>query len=87
MTYITVSKDHPRGRGENGNAGAFLPGREGSSPRARGKLATVAAQKISLRIIPAGAGKTVNHELTQEEIEDHPRGRGENAARTPIWPS
>ena len=33
-----------------------------------------------IRITPADAGKTLGHELTIDEIQDHPRGCGENTA-------
>ena len=44
----------------------------------RGKHAAQKARFLTLRITPAGAGKTVHHHAPAERGEDHPRRCGEN---------
>ena len=51
-------QDHPRRCGENTLPEADLAGRAGSPPQVRGKLSTKPKFKNTIRITPAGAGKT-----------------------------
>ena len=51
-------RDHPRRCGENTLPEADLAGRAGSPPQVRGKLSTKPKFKNTIRITPAGAGKT-----------------------------
>ena len=48
----------------------------------RGKHKFEKHETLQWRITPADAGKTVGHELTIDEIQDHPRGCGENLGTT-----
>ena len=50
--------NHPRRCGENTLPEADLAGRAGSPPQVRGKLSTKPKFKNTIRITPAGAGKT-----------------------------
>ena len=49
---------HPRACGENDTGGAHAAGGKGSSPRMRGKRASVKRHVDVFRLIPAHAGKT-----------------------------
>ena len=73
-----LTRDHPRGCGENvpvlGIAAKLL----GSPPRMRGKPACSAASICLMRITPADAGKTPVGIVSDGRPEDHPRGCGEN---------
>ena len=53
-----VSRDHPRMRGEHGDAGDFCTRFEGSSPHARGALRRSLHSAAAAGIIPACAGST-----------------------------
>ena len=53
-----MSKDHPRGCGENSMGHMCAVCLQGSPPRMRGKPAIDAAQNPNARITPADAGKT-----------------------------
>ena len=50
----------------------------GSSPRARGTPIATNSHDASVRLIPAGAGNTLNHQLPITQRGAHPRGRGEH---------
>ena len=71
-------KDHPRRCGEN----LFVPdGQEiadGSPPQVRGKLGLLKKSSSVKRITPAGAGKTLRHNRSDNTKKDHPRRCGEN---------
>ena len=56
----SVTKDHPRGCGENEMTGMMQQYKQGSPPRMRGKRRRVARYSSIGRITPADAGKTVN---------------------------
>ena len=51
----------------------------GSSPRGRGKLITVSVFMVSVRLIPARAGKTRRATTIGSHAGAHPRAGGENA--------
>ena len=72
---------HPRSCGENEFL-RRLNGRDvGSSPLMRGKRTRQGAHWGEERLIPAHAGKTVEHDVEAAEIGAHPRSCGENMAR------
>ena len=70
---------HPRAGGEN----AFVVGAtatvRGSSPRGRGKRASMIVTEDEGRLIPARAGKTARHPASGPRSTAHPRAGGENA--------
>ena len=70
---------HPRRCGENSRT--LSKGRIvlGSSPQVRGKLKDAIKRQNSSRLIPAGAGKTVNLVAYSFRPPAHPRRCGENA--------
>ena len=69
---------HPRSRGENHDKAVPDALAEGSSPLTRGKPLQKLAGGKPLRLIPAHAGKTLNHNREQAVEAAHPRSRGEN---------
>ena len=75
---VCVDEDHPRRCGENSACTGFCTVLGGSPPQVRGKHAAQKARFLTLRITPAGAGKTVHHHAPAERGEDHPRRCGEN---------
>ena len=74
----TVTKAHPRMRGENYLHLSFIPIDFGSSPHARGKQRRADLDHRRTRLIPACAGKTAGVWRTKYVLEAHPRMRGEN---------
>ena len=54
----TITKDHPRGCGENLKDEYIITLQLGSPPRMRGKLNDMKKENLALRITPADAGKT-----------------------------
>ena len=75
--------DHPRVRGEHGNANPLETGRQGSSPRARGAQPPPLGDGHGLGIIPACAGSTSSRPCRSSWRRDHPRVRGEHPTATP----
>ena len=71
-------KDHPRRCGENSKCGKKRAKPRGSPPQVRGKHADRRRQTMTLRITPAGAGKTGNYLNEVKNKGDHPRRCGEN---------
>ncbi len=69
---------HPRWRGEDpvGAHQPRLPG--GSSPLARGGLGRAVDELDQLRLIPAGAGRTLGPPTVGRNVRAHPRWRGED---------
>ena len=69
---------HPRSRGEN--YVVFTPGvgQSGSSPLTRGKPTLTLRSVMSVRLIPAHAGKTPGLPRRPHPRQAHPRSRGEN---------
>ena len=74
-----MSRDHPRGCGENSNQRLYSCILLGSPPRMRGKLAAQKRDRAHAGITPADAGKTLRHIAPRYRVEDHPRGCGENS--------
>ncbi len=72
-------QDHPRRCGENRVHQGFACPVTGSPPQVRGKRNLPGRKKLSLRITPAGAGKTFYQASWTAQSEDHPRRCGENA--------
>ena len=60
MNYMLVAlkEDHPRRCGENHRDREATSARDGSPPQVRGKPLFLVLLALSLRITPAGAGKT-----------------------------
>ena len=75
--------DHPRIRGEHSSTSHLIDRLQGSSPHTRGAHVPVMDQLLELGIIPAYAGSTMTHRLTDKLQRDHPRIRGEHSSR--IW--
>ena len=69
---------HPRSRGENEAARQPHGWETGSSPLTRGKLRRVRARTLTIRLIPAHAGKTSPRAMLCVYPSAHPRSRGEN---------
>ena len=76
------ARDHPRGCGEKTLLTACPRASAGSSPRVRGKEATVAQITKLVGIIPAGAGKSCPVRVSGRGWRDHPRGCGEKRSVT-----
>ena len=75
---VEPPREHPRVRGENQPNPNHYGDPLGTSPRARGKLATQRRTATASRNIPACAGKTAQHRGTAGQYGEHPRVRGEN---------
>ena len=69
---------HPRSRGENPVRRSGKRSLPGSSPLTRGKHFAWVVGGISLRLIPAHAGKTMSGTSNERRGTAHPRSRGEN---------
>ena len=69
-------QDHPRSRGVYPPLPWDGSLRCGSSPLARGLLATFSCPGLMAGIIPARAGFTVESSMRYDSIKDHPRSRG-----------
>ena len=74
---------HPRSRGENDSAFAFVVPMVGSSPLTRGKLRVLLTSGDHAGLIPAHAGKTSTPSLGPATGKAHPRSRGENDGKRP----
>ena len=77
-TGVTMSRDHPRIRGEHLAECARDAAGLGSSPHTRGALTRVCAGRGWIRIIPAYAGSTGRKMSGMIWMRDHPRIRGEH---------
>ena len=73
--------DHPRGCGEKVPWTQDVLRHSGSSPRVRGKAPRRQNRMHPAGIIPAGAGKSVEHGGDGNVGPDHPRGCGEKQHR------
>ena len=74
----TAAAAHPRRCGENFLIPAIAASAIGSSPQVRGKHRLDGLYSHSLRLIPAGAGKTAASLSTLPALPAHPRRCGEN---------
>ena len=74
-----LGRAHPRSRGENEGGHVDVDAGRGSSPLTRGKRIHAGPGHLSLRLIPAHAGKTCGFLQGGCEPVAHPRSRGENA--------
>ena len=72
-----AARVHPRGRGEAPDARASATIDSGPSPRARGSPDPRGCRLVTVRSIPAGAGKPPNTSTPSTTRRVHPRGRGE----------
>ena len=72
------SSAHPRSRGENVSQRAGRWYASGSSPLTRGKPAGTSSITRMEGLIPAHAGKTHEGRTRRDDLEAHPRSRGEN---------
>ena len=70
---------HPRRRGEHPTTVWIAPNAAGSSPQARGAPAPRHRLTRGWRLIPAGAGSTVDQVHFHPRFGAHPRRRGEHA--------
>ena len=73
-----LGRDHPRVCGENSGPLQILHSQRGSPPRVRGKPGDTPRRRLSPRITPACAGKTVRSASSSHSLQDHPRVCGEN---------
>ena len=78
LSSLQCCPDHPRGCGENQIQTTDRGKGQGSPPRMRGKPSNVTAFDGQPRITPADAGKTLVFLDFRRNLEDHPRGCGEN---------
>ena len=78
FNFRCVSRDHPRGCGENSSSKTACRLRAGSPPRMRGKHSRRFAVITISGITPADAGKTCVPPYKECKKWDHPRGCGEN---------
>ena len=76
--WRVVRAAHPRSRGENSACRSELFASCGSSPLTRGKRKKPGRERITDRLIPAHAGKTVCSNDCTGPAQAHPRSRGEN---------
>ena len=74
---LTVTA-HPRAGGENRGVTMHALRHSGSSPRGRGKPHATACDALTLRLIPARAGKTSSIIVRTSTVPAHPRAGGEN---------
>ena len=79
-TRADVPEDHPRRCGENPHKPRMKSSVKGSPPQVRGKPVFSTIFSASVRITPAGAGKTRACKRTDGSYRDHPRRCGENRA-------
>ena len=74
----TLTRAHPRSRGEHVRASATRVKRSGSSPLARGALGADDPIGDEVRLIPARAGSTRPSSRRRRPARAHPRSRGEH---------
>ena len=73
---LSVMRAHPRGCGADTLPSTDFTSRHGSSPRVRGRRRADAKITRVLRLIPAGAGQTRQHQRRCHRRPAHPRGCG-----------
>ena len=78
-TTASLTRDHPRMRGEKIAKCSLSKKHEGSPPHARGKALRGVARSVRTRITPACAGKRLSRRNRVRVIRDHPRMRGEKS--------
>ena len=83
-TNPSLTKAHPRSRGENESAFRAVHSSSGSSPLTRGKLEVLRNACNQRGLIPAHAGKTLVQKIGEPSKKAHPRSRGENCCATCI---
>ena len=76
---LDPAKAHPRSRGEHSTCFSASPSNSGSSPLARGTLATDNEVTNALGLIPARAGNTLWPPVMTGRLRAHPRSRGEHS--------
>ena len=81
FSIFPSSWDHPRIRGEHCQALGTSRGPMGSPPHTRGTRRVCHAIQHNPRITPAYAGNTGTEPAITTVVRDHPRIRGEHAAR------
>ena len=79
MCGVQHGEAHPRSRGENAALTCRRRATRGSSPLTRGKPIHVRWSFLTLRLIPAHAGKTITWLAQLITSWAHPRSRGENS--------
>ena len=70
-------QDHPRGCGEKDQISLNRIIKEGSPPRVRGEDISMQNPRLTVRITPAGAGRSCLKVHCHFLHKDHPRGCGE----------
>ena len=78
----SMTRAHPRSRGENCAGTSVTGSTAGSSPLTRGKLTDGGEDFGRGRLIPAHAGKTSCSSRSSRASRAHPRSRGENPRRS-----
>ena len=81
LASTSARRDHPRIRGEHRTTGTAKSSPCGSSPHTRGARAAARRRRRRGGIIPAYAGSTGDNADYMMKSRDHPRIRGEHAAR------
>ena len=86
VARFSMTRVHPRSRGENSACKSFVLNVSGSSPLTRGKRRCDLDEAVPDGLIPAHTGKTRAQPQHRGAIRAHPRSRGENSAtdRSPI---
>ena len=77
VTGLTLSRDHPRLRGEQNYYSSDINWKQGSPPLARGTGLATGETDFIRRITPACAGNRLGFGIAGTAIRDHPRLRGE----------
>ena len=75
---LSLSRDHPRMRGEHALSVSGMTAQQGSSPHARGARRVELGLDLGQGIIPACAGSTAHLFGELLRCQDHPRMRGEH---------
>ena len=73
---------HPRSRGDHNVCASTLKRQRGSSPLARGPLASTVDIEARAGLIPARAGTTVSLAVCSVARRAHPRSRGDHSAHS-----
>ena len=76
----TVTRAHPRSRGEHPKSALYRLLCRGSSPLARGTLVAASRRAFAHGLIPARAGNTRQPEKRTPTLRAHPRSRGEHGS-------